>query len=74
MEGFEMRYKLPKGNADWPGWSQIYDKLSIVAEKLGSNPQTHLSDEHVYTLDVLGSGHEETMKGWMHYCMERKWL
>lgn len=52
----------PRGNGNWPGWSEVYSRISAACDKMGLNRHTHCSDEHVGTMADLGSGHEERMK------------
>lgn len=64
---------LTRGNGNWPGWSHVYCKLQEAAYHLAANEYTRCGEDHVYTMAVMGCGHEETMKGHMHLCMAYRW-
>ncbi len=68
------RLELPQGNADWPGYAVVYDRLQQAAYNLASNKSTYLSNDHIETMAVLGTGHEETMKYWFHVCLNNGWV
>jgi hypothetical protein len=64
----------PRGNGDWPGFSVVYRKISDAAERMGRTPRVALSQEHVETMAVLGSGHEHRMKTRLWWLRTYGWL
>lgn len=56
----ERRKELPRGKADWAGFEAVYVKLSEAAQDMSM--YCHLSDIHIETMAIMGTGHEETMK------------
>lgn len=56
-----LRKELPRGNGAWPGFSEVYTKMSdaCLAMGLATYPRQEL---HVRSMAILGCGHEETMK------------
>jgi len=55
------RKQLPRGTGQWSGWDSVYKRLSTACNKMGLG-KARLSDLHVETMAVMGTGHEETMK------------
>jgi hypothetical protein len=66
-----IRKSLPVGNCEWPGYDSVWNRLQAIAHKMANG--SHSSDEHLHTMAVLGSGHEETMKGWLMQMTLRGW-
>ena len=64
----------PCGNANWPGWVEVYRRIYFAAEKMGRDPKVHLSDDHVATMADLGSGHEERMKARQMWLRDYGWI
>jgi hypothetical protein len=62
----QLRKELPRGAGDWPGEAIVYRRLAHIAEQMGRNRYQHLSDLHIKTMAVMGTGHEETMKAHLH--------
>lgn len=60
------RKELPRGDGSWKGYSYVYSKLQDAANYLAQNDHTYLGDDHINIMAAMGSGHEETMKGYMH--------
>lgn len=54
--------ELPKGDGQWPGADHVWKKLQEAAHYLARGKHTRLGADHVETMAVLGTGHEETMK------------
>lgn len=67
------RKTLPRGDGNWPGYDRVWSRLQDAAHNLAANRAAWLSDDHIHTMAVLGSGHEETMKAWMHICIQYGW-
>jgi hypothetical protein len=61
---------LPRGKADWEGWSVCYTRLQAASDRLASSPNTFLSDDHVEVMAVMVCGHEETMKALVLKCFD----
>lgn len=68
------RKELPKGNADWPGYDRCYERLQFAAKHLAKNQYTRLCQDHVDVMAVMGSGHEETMKYYVHLAYQYNWI
>ena len=58
----QLRKELPRGAGNWPGYDIVYGNLQKGAFSLAQGQYTYLSDLHIKTMAVLGTGHEETMK------------
>ncbi len=65
--------ELPHGDGNWPGADVAWARLQRVSQHLASDKNTHLSDDHIHTMAVMGCGHEETTKAWVMYCIDRGW-
>lgn len=61
----ERRQQLPQGDGKWAGYAYVYGVINIACNKMGENPKSLRSEEHVNAMAVLGCGHEETMKAEM---------
>lgn len=61
-----IRKTLPRGDAKWPGFPEVYRKISEACEIMGRTPYIHLSEEHLRSCAILGCGHEEAMKHELH--------
>lgn len=64
----------PRGNGEWPGYDVVYCNISAAAEKMGRNPNAHLSNDHIETMADLGSGHEERMKARQMWLRDHNWI
>lgn len=69
-----LQKQLPRGNAQWPGWEQVYWNLSLAADEMGRRRETRGNDFHVRTMAVMGTGHEETMKAHQLLLRSYGWL
>jgi len=58
----ELRKTLPRGNAQWPAFGDVWSNLQRAAIAMSLSRQHYLSDLHVRTMAVMGTGHEEAMK------------
>lgn len=67
------RKELPQGDGNWPGADVVYKRLQAAAYHLAKGKHTYLGQDHVETMAVLGCGDEETMKHWMHVCLNNGW-
>ena len=54
--------ELPKGDCNWPGYDHVKAKLQQACAYFASSKQSHLNDDHVHLMAVLGCGDQETMK------------
>lgn len=70
----EQRKELSQGPGDWPGFGQVYANLQKAAHKMALSKYFYLSDDHIYTMAVMGCGHEETMRGHQLWCREYGWI
>lgn len=69
------RKELPRGEwIDCRASAAVYRKLSHSATKMGMDKYMRLSDLHVETMAVMGTGHEETMKNHLHLLRMYGWL
>ena len=60
------RKEMPKGDGDWFGYDRCYDRLKSATEHLARSQHTRLSQDHIDMMAAMGSGHEETMKYYVH--------
>ena len=68
------RKELPQGNADWPGYDRCLERLQAAARHLAKNPYTRLGQDHVDIMAVIGTGHEETIKYYVHLAYQYNWI
>ena len=68
------RKEMPKGGGDWFGYDRCYDRLKSAAEHLAGNQHTRLSQDHIDIMAAMGSGHEETMKYYVHIAYLYGWI
>lgn len=66
--------ELPKGDGKWIGYDHVCGNLMKAAEKMASNRDSHLSEKHIETMAVLGTGHEETMKHHQMWLRTYGWI
>jgi hypothetical protein len=57
----------PRGDGNWPGYADVYAKISAACDAMGRDRYKRCSDIHVETMADLGSGHEERMKYRLHW-------
>jgi hypothetical protein len=69
----QLRKSLPKGNANWPSFNSVYTRLQQAACHLSKQRYKWLSDDHLYTMAVMGTCNEELMKGWLLNCIQYGW-
>jgi hypothetical protein len=58
----KLRKTLPRGDASWSGYAEVYIALARIADKYGADPKMHGYGLHITTMAVMGTGHEETMR------------
>ena len=68
------RKELPRGDGSWEGFDACYRRLQFAAKHLALNPYTRLGQDHIDIMAVLGSGHEETMKYYVHLAYTYNWI
>jgi hypothetical protein len=68
------RKEMPKGGGDWLGYDRCYDRLKSAAKHLAGNEYTRLGQDHIDIMAAMGSGHEETMKYYVHLAYVYKWI
>jgi len=68
------RKEMPRGDGSWPGFDRCYERLQSAAQYLSRNQYTHLSQDHIDVMAAMGSGHEETMKFYVHLAYAYKWI
>ena len=68
------RKEMPKGGGDWFGYDRCYDRLKSAAEHLARNQYTRLGQDHIDIMAAMGSGHEETMKYYVHIAYLYGWI
>ena len=64
----------PRDTSDWPGYKHVWNRVQEGCQKMAEAPHVHLSQDHVDAMADLGSGHEERMKGRMHWMIDRGYL
>jgi len=64
----------PRGKADWPGWSEVYDMLSRASKAMGDSPHVRMSDAHIDVMADMVSGHEERMKYRLMWLRTYGWI
>ena len=69
-----LRKSLPKGDANWTGFPAVWSNLQKAAIAMGLSNTSRLSDFHIRTMAVMGTGHEETMKAHLHLIRQYGWL
>ena len=68
------RKEMPKGCGDWFGYDRCYDRLKSAAKHLAGNQYTRLGQDHIDIMAAMGSGHEETMKYYVHLAYQNSWI
>ena len=68
----QLRKQLPRGNWSGPVAELVYRRLANIADQM-SRSNNYLSDWHVETMAVMGTGHEETMKGHLGLLTSSGW-
>ena len=68
------RKEMPKGDGGWPGFDRCYERLQGAAKYLSRNKYTYLNQDHIDVMAAMGSGHEETMKFYVHLAYQYKWI
>jgi hypothetical protein len=68
------RKEMPKGDGDWPGYYRCYVRLKSAAEHLSRNQYTRLGQDHIDIMAAMSSGHEETMKYYVHKADLYGWI
>ena len=64
----------PRGNGDWPGWPEVYDRINSACYLMGLDPNVRCSEDHVESMADLGSGHEERMKYRQMWLRQYGWI
>lgn len=62
------------GDGNWPGFDDVYIKISQACEEMAKDHYVHLSENHVETMADLGSGHEERMKYRLAWLRTYGWI
>ena len=68
------RKELPRGDANWPGYDRCYERLKSAAKHLANNENTRLHQDHIDVMAAMASGHEETMKYFVHLAYQYNWI
>lgn len=63
-----------RGDASWPGFSEVYRLIALGAQQMTRTECVHLSEDHIQTMADLGSGHEERMKSRLHWLRLYRYL
>lgn len=65
---------MPRGSADWAGYDHVYSKIAEGAANMGTSKRHRCTTEHVDIMAAMVSGHEETMKYYMHWLRAYGWI
>jgi len=70
----ELRKTLPKGDCEWAGYDHVWKNLQKAAHKMAQTRYVYLSEDHVWIMACMGTGHEETMKYAQMWAMTYGWV
>ena len=68
------RKEMPKGDGAWPGFDRCYERLQFAAKHLAKNQYTWGGQDHIDVMAAMGTGHEETMKYYVHLAYQYNWI